>query len=79
MNVSPKRSPTIIFGHKSVTAFQSTDSNTALVSTVQPFGTPFGSLDNDVVEAGGHKLLCDRFEQLNNLTSLQTTVHSGGP
>ena len=79
MNVSPKRSPTIIFGHKSVTAFKSADSNTALVSTVQPFGEPFGSLDIDVGEAGGHKLLRDRFQQLNNLTSLQTTVHSGGP
>ena len=79
MNVSPKCSPTIIFGHKSVTAFKSADSNTALVSTVQPFGEPFGSLDIDVGEAGGHKLLRDRFQQLNDLTSLQTTVHSGGP
>ena len=79
MNVSPMHSPSVIFGHKSVTAFRSTDSNTALVSTVQPVGHSFGSLDNDAVVAGGQNLLHHHFEQLKNPTLLQTAIHSGGP
>ena len=79
MNVSPMHSPNIIFGHKSGTAFRSNDAATAIVSTVEPRGTSFGSLDTDVVLAGGQTLLLGHFEQLKNLSSCQTAVHSGGP
>ena len=79
MTVSPMHSPSIIFGYKSVTAFHNNDAATVTAATVEPRGTSFGSIDANVVLAGGQALLLDLVKQLKNLLSLQTAVHSGGP
>jgi len=73
------RSPAVIFGHDSVTAFHSNDAAITSVSTVESCGEYFGTLDVAVTMAEGHILLMERFEQLKVLLSGQNTVLSGSP
>jgi hypothetical protein len=76
MNPSPMQSPRIIFGYNYITAFRSNDVITAIVSTVKPRGASFGSLDNDVVLAGGQGLLRARYHHLKDLELTKHTILS---